>query len=226
MGLNWEIILDNKLSGPLNMKKDLQIFNDCKRPTLRIYGWSPKCISLGYSQKEEDHIYPDKAKDLGWDVVKRPTGGGVVFHNEDEVTYSVICPAELLPHGLMNSYLFISEKIVDALSKMGVRSEMSALPAGRVNPKNRVHGLCFGRTENFEITANGKKLVGSAQKRNRTTMLQHGSIQVSKSCISVTEILKGPIGADISACVSDLLGRTPSFTEISSTLISSFCNPR
>ena len=227
--INWKVIIDNKLPGAVNMQKDLDLFNNCKEPTLRIYGWNPPCISLGYSQDINEYIYVEKAKALGWDTVKRPTGGGIVFHNSDEVTYSVVCPLEVMPKGAMEAYYYISEKIVLALSKLGVKSEIRSTKSegnSKFEIRNSKSELCFATAREFEITVDGRKLVGSAQKRNRTTMLQHGSIQVAKNNIDILGALKN--GSDTRACldsiitIEEILKKLPSFNEISAALTSVF----
>ena len=88
------------------MQADLKLFNDFENglisSTLRIYSWEPKCISLGYGQELDSLLVGDLARKKGWDVVKRPTGGGIVFHNEAEVTYSLVTGLDnpQLPQGL------------------------------------------------------------------------------------------------------------------------------
>ncbi|MFH1541741.1 MAG: hypothetical protein ABIE84_01460, partial [bacterium] len=120
---SWQLITDPAQSGQHNMAQDLKIFNDFEQgntlSTLRIYSWSPRCISVGYSQS--------LISQPGWECVKRPTGGGTVFHNEAEVTYSLVTAIDnpLLPKGLIPAYMKISEAVVVALAKIGVKAEIS-----------------------------------------------------------------------------------------------------
>jgi lipoate-protein ligase A len=196
---SWQLIESPNLSGPQNMEYDLKLFHDFEKglvpSTLRIYSWKPNCISLGYSQKMDRWIDGKMARKLGWDVVKRPTGGGIVFHNEAEVTYSLVTAIDnpILPEGLVPSYTKISEAIIFALKLMGIDSKLqtSNLPpssrlrrAGKLQKKPQIPNsksetrLCFSYPAEYEIVYNGKKIVGSAQKRGKRTLLQQGSVFV------------------------------------------------
>ena len=172
----WLVILDKPRTGSENMAVDIEMFEHCDSPNVRIYSWKNKCISYGYAQKINDLIDVGKAAKDGWEIVKRPTGGGIVYHIPDEVTYSVACPINSLPEGLMGSYFYISEIIVKALRSLGVDARLGSRVKGQ-------DGLCFSSTREYEISVNGKKLVGSAQKRGRSAMLQQGSIQFPEICL-------------------------------------------
>ena len=176
------------------MTIDLEMFKHCDSPKVRIYSWENKCISYGYLQKIDELIDLKEAVKDGWEIVKRPTGGGIVYHSTDEVTYSVACPLQLLPDGLMRAYYYISGIIVAALRSVGVdakigdRRPRTADRIPQAGPRFPVPGptqndLCFSNTREYEITVDGQKLVGSAQKRGRKAMLQQGSIQFSGICL-------------------------------------------
>jgi len=98
--------------------------------TIRIFAWQNNCISLGYSQKIEEEIDLRKAQQMGWEVVQRPTGGGIVFHNPAEVSFSVITSIDdpTLPPGLIPSYLKVSEAVVTALKMLGIKAEIQSSP--------------------------------------------------------------------------------------------------
>lgn len=166
------------------MAIDLEMFKHCNSPKVRIYSWKNKCISYGYSQKIDELIDLKSAEKDGWEIVKRPTGGGIVYHNVDEVTYSAACPLELLPEGLTGSYYYISRIIVSALRSLGVEARIGTGSRGKGQGARKMQdGLCFSDTREYEISVNGKKVVGSAQKRGRSAMLQQGSIQFSRICL-------------------------------------------
>ena len=181
---SWQLLKTPKLSGVANMELDLKLFHDHESglipSTLRIYSWQPKCITYGYAQKIEKLIDLEKAKGQGWDIVKRPTGGGIVFHNEGEIAYSLVTDLAnpLLPKGLVPSYRKISEAIVYGLNMLDIEAYVSSSPVPR--PTSRDH-LCFSYPAEYEIVANGKKIVGSAQKRGKKTLLQQGAILVRQA---------------------------------------------
>ena len=219
----WRIIRSPEFPGQANMDHDLKLFQDFEEglvpSTLRIYSWKPNCISLGYAQKVEKEINIVRATAMGWDVVKRPTGGGIVFHNEGEVTYSLVVAIDdpLLPKGLVPSYKKISEAVVIALNNCGVHAEINNSSFGIRNSS-----LCFSYPAEYEIVVEGKKIVGSAQKRGRKALLQQGSIFVSRTPEEAFSVLKRRHGDVDAVSVEEILGRIPSFAELSQALIDGF----
>src|SRR3989339_741602 len=174
----WRLIAAPEMTGADNMAYDLKLFSDFEKmpgqPVLRIYSWRPKAISLGYAQKVDREIDLAKAKALGWEVVVRPTGGGIVFHNEAEVTYSLNIALDnpLLPPGLILAYKKISAALIKALAYLGVDAEVAQVAARNES------SLCFSFPAKYEVVARGRKIIGSAQKRGRRALLQQGSIFV------------------------------------------------
>jgi lipoate-protein ligase A len=150
-------------------------------PTLRFYGWSPPAVSLGYAQRF-DEIDWEACKSRSIDVVRRPTGGRAILHDE-ELTYSVVVRVEDIPDGssVISSYRWISQGIIRGLRELGLEVSMGGvlerhLPEG---VKTRFHGVaCFAKPARCDIVYQGKKLVGSAQARRDGVILQHGSIPI------------------------------------------------
>lgn len=125
-------------------------------PTIRFYGWNPSAVSIGYFQSLEREVDLENCASLGVDVVRRRTGGGAVYHDNDgEITYSIIGKEELFPKDILASYRLICGWIVDSLSLLGIPSEFK--------PIN-------------DIVVNGKKISGNAQTRRSGVLLQHGTI--------------------------------------------------
>jgi lipoate-protein ligase A len=142
-------------------------------PTLRLYAWDPPCLSLGYSQPFAD-VDITRLQERGWEVVRRATGGRAILHT-DELTYSVTGSAEepVLTGGVLESY----NRIAQALS-FAVRSlELPVLmKEGKPADHTVSNPVCFEVPSTYEITVNGKKLIGSAQARKKEGVLQHGSL--------------------------------------------------
>jgi lipoate-protein ligase A len=184
------------------MDLDRQLFQSLEKgkgePTVRIYGWKPSCISVGYAQDIEKLVDIERAEELGFDVVQRPTGGGIVFHNEDEVTFSIVGRLDdpELPQGLIPLYLYFSERVVGVLRVVGVKAKISSQGQGlgqgrgqenpapapwpRPGEAGRKNPLCFANPAEYEITVDGRKIVGMAQRRGRKAFLIQGSILVTK----------------------------------------------
>lgn len=156
-----------------NMAIDEAILHYCKIPTLRVYGWKPAAISIGYNQDIENGINVDYCKKNNISIVRRLTGGKAVFH-DNEITYSFILPENnnLIPFEVNESYRIIANALVIALKKIGINAEMKKTPEKIVTP------ICFNSLNWYEILVNGRKISGSAQRRFDGKVLQHGPILI------------------------------------------------
>lgn len=172
-------------------------------PTLRLFSWSPPCLSLGYSQPYSD-LDQDQLNSLGWDVVRRPTGGRAILHT-DELTYSVIGPKTdpRLEGGLMDSYRRLSEALFESLLILKLPVEIHQ---GK-NPLAHQQPVCFENPSDFEITAGGKKIIGSAQARKKDALLQHGSLPLKGDLTRITLVLKYPSTEERKRAAKILLGK-------------------
>lgn len=185
----WRLIYDNPASGAFNMATDEAILASVGRgealPTLRIYQWQPFCLSLGYGQRVNE-VDQDRLVAHGWDLVRRPTGGKAILHG-DELTYSVALPNDddLAQGDVVESYRRISEALIDALRLLGLQpqSEKQAKGVSGLGP------VCFEVPSHYEITAGGKKLIGSAQVRRKNGILQHGTLPLYGDIARICECL-------------------------------------
>ena len=159
-------------------------------PTLRLYAWDPPCLSLGHAQPLADVDFA-RLQAHGWEVVRRLTGGRAILHT-DELTYSVIAPAHE-PHvagSVLESYNRLAAALLEAVRLLGLPVEMKDGAQGENSgPPNPV---CFEVPSAYEITALGKKLIGSAQARKREGVLQHGSLPLSGDLSRITQALAFP----------------------------------
>lgn len=179
MRYQWRLVLDPPMPGKENMEKDLEIMEEVATgeypPTLRLYRWSPPAVSLGYFQDENEVVDMSACRDLGIDVVRRPTGGRAVLH-QDELTYSIIVP-EAHPFinrgGVMDAYRGISRGIITAFNLLGIVASITLEEEARavLTP-----GSCFDTSSAYEVQVQDKKVVGSAQLRRDGIVLQHGAI--------------------------------------------------
>ncbi|MBU1099927.1 MAG: hypothetical protein KKA84_05915 [Bacteroidetes bacterium] len=181
--MNWYKINSGFKTGQYNMDFDMQLARSCSLNDayFRTYKWDPYCISLGANQKEEEIDSAKTALD-GIDVVRRPTGGRAILHAE-EITYSVILPLD----GSMSPrevYTKISMALVKGLTKYDERlakTELEGMQPDFPSLLNQPTGmLCFASTAKSELKFDGKKLVGSAQRKLGKVVLQHGSILCGK----------------------------------------------
>lgn len=172
----WRLIYDRPTPGPRNMAVDEVLLGAVAAgqspPVLRLYGWEPLCLSLGYGQQAGDVDF-ERLQARGWDVVRRPTGGRAILHG-DELTYSVCLPEghPLAQGDVVSSYRRLSSGLAAGLERLGLstQADRQTARAGKPGP------VCFEVPSHYEITAGGRKLIGSAQTRRRGGILQHGSL--------------------------------------------------
>jgi len=160
-------------------------------PTLRLYAWQPACLSLGYAQAISDVDIP-RLRARGWEIVRRPTGGRAILHC-DELTYAIAAPISE-PHlagSVLESYRRISEALLQALKLLGIPAQRSEGPLMESHSDDH-NPVCFERPSNYEITFQGKKIIGSAQARRRDGVLQHGSLPLFGDLARITQALTYP----------------------------------
>jgi lipoate-protein ligase A len=184
--------------GAYHMRRDEELVLEAREnpdfsPILRLYSWQPYAISLGYQQKD-DEIDMDAVRANGIDVVRRPTGGRAVYHAE-ELTYAVIQRFEP-SQGVYAVHNAIIELLVDALRPLtGEKLQLTSNEAGKTTREVYKEGLatniaCFASISRHEVTYEGKKVIGSAQRRFGNAVLQHGSILLDKEHLRLPEFLK------------------------------------
>jgi len=141
----------------------------------RFYAWRPYAVTLGYNQ-DISGIDTVKCRSLGIDVVRRPTGGRAVFH-ADEFTYSFFIES---PQQNAVFYRMVHEVIQFALQGIGIHADFcrSTLPGQHGSPSSGSVS-CFTASARNELQVEGRKLVGSAQRRTGNVLLQHGSLPLS-----------------------------------------------
>ncbi|MBI2651033.1 lipoate--protein ligase family protein [Candidatus Woesearchaeota archaeon] len=154
-----------------NMAIDEALLSYCKIPILRVYGWKPAAISVGYSQDIEKEINLEYCRKNNIAIVRRLTGGKAIFHDK-EITYSFILPenSNLIPFEVNESYRVIASALKIALEKIGVKAEMKKAPEKIKTP------MCFNSSNWYELAVSNKKISGSAQRRFNKKVLQHGSL--------------------------------------------------
>ena len=141
--------------------------------TFRVYRWKPSAVSIGCFQGIHQEVNLEACKARGYDVVRRITGGGAVFHSfEGEITYSLITPVNnpLVPRKLLESYSVLCQGVVEACNYLG-------LEGAEFKPVN-------------DVLVQGKKISGNAQTRKRGVVLQHGTVLVGVYPEIMFEVLR------------------------------------
>lgn len=189
----WRLITNKKGNGYYNMAVDEAIMNFHSQmkvpPTLRFYSWNPPALSLGYFQKVKKEVDYQKCSEQGINLVRRLTGGRAILHNQ-ELTYSIILREDynLLSDSIEKSYQQISRGLVEGLQSLGVPAELKAVERGKKAPLGH-SAACFDAPSWYEVILDNKKLIGSAQRRKKGVILQHGSLPLEIDAKKIFELL-------------------------------------
>jgi lipoate-protein ligase A len=163
-------------SAALNMAIDEALLEAATIPSIRFYRWNSPALSFGYFGRFTD--VADYAGER--DLVRRWTGGGIVFHGED-LTYSVVIPTRdpVFAESSMSIYEKIHRALAEALNGSGRRTELvgSARCADRTPQRGVPTNDCFANAVGADVMINGRKVAGAAQRRTHRGLLQQGSIQ-------------------------------------------------
>jgi lipoate-protein ligase A len=189
----WFLIDDGPASGARNMAVDEFLLkraeNDGGAAVLRLYSFSPPAITLGYHQDAALALDLEAAAADRIDIVRRITGGRALLH-DGELTYSVSAPiGPPFGHGLSDTFLAIAGVIVSALRSAGIDAKLGS--ARHAGTEGSMSSPCLVSTSRHEITAGGRKISGSAQRRTGAAFIQHGSILLRGGSEGIERYLRG-----------------------------------
>jgi lipoate-protein ligase A len=192
------LIFDQPRDGAENMAIDDGMLQWCdvqQKIVLRIYRWATPTLSLGYFQPWEEWLAyrdqvivpefkkqaPDHSATSDWSgfsVVRRRTGGGAIVHHHDW-TYSLAVPWDQVRLGpTRNLYQWIHDGLVTWLQRCGFAASLQ--PTSEPASKSAAF-LCFKRRTEGDILVGSDKVIGSAQRRGKRSLLQHGSVLLARS---------------------------------------------
>jgi len=188
--MTWRLLITPPARGAWNMAVDESILEHIGRgeslPTLRLYAWTPACLSLGHAQPFSD-VDMNRLKQHSWEVVRRVTGGRAILHT-DELTYSVTAPSNepRVEGSVLESYNRLAQALLLAVKNLELPVEIKE---GTTNENATPNPVCFEVPSTYEITVNGKKLIGSAQARKKEGVLQHGSLPLTGDLTRICQAL-------------------------------------
>jgi lipoyl(octanoyl) transferase len=194
----WRLIVPEPRDGPANMAIDEAILTAIGEreapPTLRFYTWSSPWLSLGSGELSDD-LDRTALAERGWGVLRRPSGGTAVLHQE-QLGYAVILPSDhpLWRGDLVESYRRLAAPLAAGFAALGAPVE-AAPPGANAAFVQCAPALasrvCFGALGPYELLWRGRKLIGNSQVRRRAASLQHGVIQVSGGQNGLIPLLAG-----------------------------------
>ena len=220
-GGRWQLLLEPQgRSGPENMAVDVALLERADRmgeAFLRLYRFDPPCLSLGRNEAAGGYGRAAIPR-LGIDVVRRPTGGGAVWH-EHELTYAVAAPIAAFG-SLRQAYRAIHQRLLTALRLLGADV---ALAPDRPTARPPVPpSACFSQPVGGEVLLRTRKLVGSAQMRRGGAFLQHGSILLDGSQDVIAAVTREPQAASAATTLSEELGRRITWEEVADAIVATW----
>ncbi len=192
-------------------------------PCVRFYQWKPAGLSLGRFQKIDRGVDLEACRRYGVEPVRRLTGGEAVLH-DDEITYSIVIPfthPRFDGRGVVDTYKTISRALVRGLTLSDVSSTMAGNAPSRPDPAGQ--GVCFYTPTVNEVVAAGKKIIGSAQTREKLIILQHGSIPIDWEIDKQFDVMGIPVeNRDVfrklfvnrATTITEQLGRRPDVDQL------------
>ncbi|MFQ5650379.1 MAG: biotin/lipoate A/B protein ligase family protein [bacterium] len=236
----WRFLDTGANDGAFNMATDAALARlGQNRPVLRTYTWCPPTISIGFHQRLSE-IDKNKCQLRGIDIVRRPTGGRAIYHAH-EVTYCVVVPKndELYNKSTLEVYDIISSALVQGLRRLDIDLALEKVQQDDADFANTPSkSACFATSAQYEIHVQSRKLVGSAQRRFKNGLLQHGSIMLGDDHMHLTDYLTPSCEAPTSTAhgfyhlqkelsgktisVERVLARTVRYEEVVSSLHAGF----
>jgi lipoate-protein ligase A len=235
MGKNWRLVTYSVHNAADNMAIDEAILDAHlageSPPTLRLYGWKPEAVSIGYGQKISPAV-EERIHSRGFDIVRRATGGRAVLHAH-ELTYSFVGSAHqgggadgdknsFLSDSVVKAYKQICEGLIRAFRELGLELSLGASSSDYRNAHD-----CFLATTSADLHYNGKKMIGSAQLRRRNAVLQHGSILLDQPQDLMSNLLRDSVSTEPAsgtrhANLFDVLGEAVSLERLEGAMKAGF----
>lgn len=179
------VIFNPPASGPWNMAVDealLETAVSTGQATLRFYQWQEPTLSLGYFQSLDDRQQHPPSQDCP--VVRRASGGGAILHDR-ELTYSIAIPqAAARLTEASHLYELCHQTLIAALAECGITATLyrdCSVTTSNETQNLKPPFLCFQRRTCFDVVIGTAKIGGSAQRRRRGAVLQHGSVLLARS---------------------------------------------
>lgn len=214
--MRWRFLDSGALDGAEQMSLDAGLMDRARESgeaVLRVYGWARPTLSFGRHESVRGRFDPLQLGCAGVGAVRRPTGGRVLLHDH-EVTYSVTAPAAD-GERLRASYRRINAMLISALASLGV----PIMEAEGARARRPGGAACFAEPSAGELVVDGRKLVGSAQLRERGALLQHGSILLDDDQPRIAALAARPmVPAMPAATLRACLARTPDYGEVRDAL--------
>jgi lipoyl(octanoyl) transferase len=179
-----------------NMRRDARLLAAAEAgaaPVLRLFRFAPHGITLGLHQRAERTLDLERCRADGIPWAGRPTGGRAIFHAQ-EWTYALATPIDDPRWGgdLREAYARASRLVLASLIRLGVPAAFAAAAPATSAAADAGGDACFASAAAHELTLEGRKLAGSAQRRGVRALLQQGSVLLGEGHLRLADYLAMP----------------------------------
>lgn len=179
--MSWKFLDTGRRSAAENMALDHALLIDLENetePLLHFYDWEREAATFGHFIDPEKFLNMNGVHAKGLELAKRPTGGGIVFHNCD-LAFSVLVPCvhKGFSQNPLDNYTFVNRRVIWALKQMREFSP-ELLPDEPKALDKHCMSFCMAKPTKYDVMIEGKKIGGAAQRKTRFGFLHQGSISI------------------------------------------------
>ncbi|HEY5260153.1 MAG TPA: biotin/lipoate A/B protein ligase family protein [Rhabdochlamydiaceae bacterium] len=188
----WRVIDTGSASAEANMRMDKELLETLEDAAiLHLYDWERPSATYGYFVDPHKLLNVAKAKALGFDLARRPTGGGVVFHAWD-LAFSVLVPEThpAFANNTLDNYAFVNRAVLKAVERfLKTEAPLNLTPADAPALDADCGRFCMARPTKYDVMLNGRKIAGAAQRRMKQGYLHQGTIALTLPDEMLKEVL-------------------------------------
>lgn len=180
--MRWEILDTGIASAETNMRIDAALLEGLAskpRPVLHFYEWQRKSVTFGYFLKPEEFLCLEEVEKLSLELAKRPTGGGIVFHLWD-MAFSVLVPsnAPFFSENTLENYAFVNKVVLSSVKEF-LQVNWTLIPEDSPAFDLSCERFCMARPTKYDLTHEGRKVAGAAQRKRKQGYLHQGTIALT-----------------------------------------------
>jgi lipoate-protein ligase A len=221
MGSNWEVIDTGVRSAEDNMRYDtalLELADQRVCPVLHLYEWEGDAATYGYFVDPAEYLHLENVSKRGLQLARRPTGGGIVFHQWD-MAFSVLVPSHCpeFSENTLANYALVNRAVLASVKEFLHSQPLTLTPEDGEAWDEHCKSFCMAKPTKYDVMWEGKKIAGAAQRKTKKGFLHQGMISLVMPCEEyLSDILlpETQVKEAIKAHSSPLLGTSASSEDI------------
>jgi lipoate-protein ligase A len=216
----WNLIEREAATAVSNMEFDVELLNTLSpegSPILHLYDWVKPSATYGFFSRPHELLNMEAVERIGFDLARRPTGGGIVFHTWD-LAFSVLIPSgsPLYSQNTLENYELINRVVFDVVQDfIGKNIAMSLTPQDAAMKSTQQAFFCMARPTKYDLVVGNKKVVGAAQRKTKQGFLHQGTIALQAPDLSLLNemLLPKDVCRAMQRATFPLLGENDSLEE-------------